>query len=62
MTGCDVSAGSKPSEQQQYQQDDDDEPEAAAAIVSGAIERPAANAAKAAKQGDNKNDEYDRSD
>jgi hypothetical protein len=37
------------SEQQQDQQDDDDKAEAAAAIISGAVERPAANAAKAAE-------------
>src|SRR5664279_6239158 len=49
------------SEQQQDQQDDDDKAEAAAAIIAGAVERPAADAAKAAKQRDNKNNENDRS-
>jgi hypothetical protein len=37
------------SEQQQDQQDDDDKAEAAAAIISGAVERSAAYAAKAAE-------------
>jgi len=47
------------SEQQQDQEDHDDKAEAAAAIISGAVERPAANTAKAAEQGDNKNNEND---
>ena len=40
---------SKPSEQQQNQQNNDDQTEAAAAVISGAVERPAANTAKAAE-------------
>src|ERR1039458_8240595 len=47
------------SEQQQDQQDDDDKAEAAAAIISGAVERAATHAAKAAEQRDNKNNKND---
>jgi hypothetical protein len=45
------------SEQKQDQQDYDYEPKPAAAIIAGAIERTAANAAKASEQGD---DQYDQ--
>ena len=51
----------QPSEQQQDQQDDDDEPEAAAAVIAGAVERPAAKAAEAAKQRDDQDNQNDRS-
>ena len=53
---------SESSEQQQYQQDNDDEAEAAAAVITGAVERSAANTAKTAEQGDNENNENDCSD
>jgi hypothetical protein len=47
------------SKQQQDQQDDDDKPEAAAPVISGAVERAATHAAKAAEQRDNENNKND---
>jgi hypothetical protein len=49
------------SEQKQDQQDDDHKSESAATIISGAIERTAANTAKTTEQGNYQNDQYDRS-
>ena len=46
-----ITRASNSPEQNEYQQDHDDQPETAAAIIAGAIERSAADAAKAAKQG-----------
>jgi hypothetical protein len=43
------------SQQKQDQQDYDYESKPAAAIITSAVERAAANAAKAAEQGDNQN-------
>jgi hypothetical protein len=47
------------SEQNQYQQNNNDEPEAAAAVIAGAIEGTAADAAKAAEQGDHQDNQND---
>src|SRR5580700_8401738 len=55
------SSTSQPSEQQQNQQDHDHKAQSAAAIISGAVERPAADAAEAAKQCNNENDKNNRS-
>jgi hypothetical protein len=48
--------------QQQDQQNDDNEAQAAAAVVSGPIERTAADPRETAEQGDDQNDEDDRPD
>src|SRR5882757_1739527 len=48
-------------QQQQDQQDDDHEAEAAAAIVTGAVERSAADAAEATEQCDDEDNKNDRS-
>src|SRR5438270_12864783 len=52
----------KPPEQQQDQQDHDHQAQPAAAIVSGAVERTAADAAESAEQGDDENDQNDCAD
>ena len=49
-------------EQQQDQQDHDHKPKTAAAVISGAIERSAADAAETAQQGDDENDQNDGAD
>lgn len=50
------------SEQNKDEQDYDHESKSAAAIIAGAIERTAANAAKAPEKGDDQNDQYYGSD
>jgi hypothetical protein len=55
-------AESNSSKQNQNQQNNDDETKATPAIVTGAVERPAADAAEATEQSDDKNDENDGSD
>ena len=50
------------SEQQQDQQNYDYESKPAAAIIACAVERTAANSAKAPEQGNNQNDQYYGSD
>jgi hypothetical protein len=45
--------------QEQDQKHDDDEAKAATAVIAGAVEWAAADPAKSAEQGDNKNDQND---
>src|SRR6187431_924283 len=51
-----------PSHQDKNEQDDDDKAEPAAAVVTGAVERSAADAAEAAQQGDHQDDQNDSAD
>ena len=52
---------SEPAEQDQDQHDNENETEAAATVITGAVERFAAEAAKAPEQYDDQNDEQDGS-
>jgi len=52
---------SEPAEQDQDQHDNENETEAAATVITGAVERSAAEAAKAPEQYDDQNDEQDGS-